>query len=87
MYVIETSETKLTPAEKKVIESVLNDPTCGPTHVQSRQLRTANNLVKKGYLAKDNTFCYSGAYYTSKTSVTILNNYACFKDVHVTPKQ
>ena len=89
MVVIETSETKLTPAEKKVLESVINHcrDSWEPAHVQSRQLRTAKNLVKKGYLKPDNKFCYSGGFYQENVSYTILNNYIYAKHIHVSPKK
>jgi len=87
MYIIESSETKLTDAEKKVLESVMNNQECGPSHVQSRQLRTAKNLVKKGYLRSDNKYCYSGGYYWSSVGCTILNRYAFGQEVHVFPRK
>ena len=85
MYFIEESETKLTKAEKKILESVLNSIYSGPVHVQSRQLRSAKNLVKKGYLKRDNKFCYSGEYYTRSTEIEILHRYAYGKQVRVSP--
>jgi len=85
MYIIESSETKLTDAEKRVLASVMNWQECGPSHVQSRQLRTARNLVKKGYLREDDKFCYSGGYYWSSVECTVLNRYAYGKEIHVSP--
>jgi len=87
MLMIESSETKLTDAEKRVLESVLNHTASGPAHIQSRQLRTAKNLARKGYLKPDGKFCYSGGYYWQAGVVTILNSYACGKEVHVAPKE
>ena len=87
MIIIETSETKLTDAEKKVLASVMNWQECGPSHVQSRQLRTAKNLVKKGYLKRDNKFCDAGGYFWSCAKRTILNRYAYGQEVHVSPKK
>ena len=85
MYFIEESETKLTKAETKILESVLNSIYSGPVHVQSRQLRSAKNLVKKGYLKRDNKFCYSGEYYKSNYSIEILHRYVYGKQVRIIP--
>ena len=87
MLYIETSETKLTEAETRVLSEVLNDETCGPTHIQSKQLRCAKSLVRKGYLRFDTTPCDSGGHYASTTTRTVLAVLPFGKEIHVAPRK
>ena len=85
MLYIETSETKLTEGETRVLSDILNDETCNPTHIRSKRLRCAKSLVKKGYLRFVTISCKSGGHYESTTAYSVLEVLPFGRYVHVAP--